>query len=255
MNPYRDAFYNRQAEWHGYTNLEFAKAKHEQRLAYYDWYTRGWLPEDRSTPILDIGCGSGQFLYFLRARGYEQAVGLDLDRAQVKVARSLGLVASCATVKDFLADDGRTYGLVAMLDILEHFTREELFPLMETVAGRLAPGGRLIASVPNADSPHAARAIYADITHEIAFTPTSLSELFFCHGLKVMGFRDPWPAPISPIRKGYRALSQVMRKLESARLRLLGFEAPEYWSSVIWVMAEKPVTNGRSNGDRASLTR
>jgi len=63
-----------------------------------------------------------------------------------------------------------------MLNILEHFTREELYPLLESVTARLAPGGRLIASVPNADSPHASRAIYADITHEIAFTPTSLLE-------------------------------------------------------------------------------
>jgi SAM-dependent methyltransferase len=249
-NPYRDAFYQRQAEWHGYTSPEFARAKHEQRLAYYDWYTRGWLPESRSTPILDIGCGSGQFLYFLRERGYDRAVGLDLDGTQVEVARSLGLDATCATVKDFLADDARTYGLIAMLDILEHFTREELYPLLESVAARLAPGGRLIASVPNADSPHAARAIYADITHEMAFTPTSLSELFFCHGLKVAGFRDPWPAPVSPIRLGYRALSLLMRKLDGARLRLLGFDAPEYWSSVIWVVAEKPVPPDTDGGGR-----
>jgi 2-polyprenyl-3-methyl-5-hydroxy-6-metoxy-1,4-benzoquinol methylase len=250
MNPYRDAFYNRQAEWHGYTNLEFAKSKHEQRLAYYDWYTRGWLPASHSVPILDIGCGSGQFLYFLRERGYAQAVGIDLDRAQVEVARSLDLDALCTPVMDFLEEDGRSYGLIAMLDILEHFTREELFPILEAVTARLAPGGRLIASVPNADSPHAARAIYADITHEIAFTPTSLSELFFCHGLKVMEFRDPWPAPISPIRRGYRALSVLMRKLEAARLRLLGFDAPQYWSSVIWVMAEKPGTPAVANGTR-----
>src|SRR5262249_28434125 len=79
------------------------------------------------------------------------------------------------------------YGLIAMVDILEQFTREELDPLLESVAERLAPGGRLIASVPNADSAHAARAIDADITHEIAFTPTSSSELSYCHGLKVVG--------------------------------------------------------------------
>jgi 2-polyprenyl-3-methyl-5-hydroxy-6-metoxy-1,4-benzoquinol methylase len=240
MNPYRDAFYNRQAQWHGYTNLEFAKNKHEERLAYYKWYTRGWLPDQHSVPILDIGCGSGQLLYFLRDQGYEHALGIDLDRAQVEVARGLGLDAICAGVADFLNEDRKTYGAVFMLDILEHFTREELYPLLESVTARLAPGGRLVASVPNADSPVAGRAIYADITHEIAFTPTSLSELFFCHGLKVLDFRDPWPAPVSPLRKGYRALSLLMRGLESARLRLLGFEAPKYWSSVIWVLAEKP---------------
>lgn len=253
MNPYRDAFYSRQAEWHGYTSPEFARSKHQQRLAYYDWYTRDWLPRDRSAPILDIGCGSGQFLYYLRERGYRDAIGLDLDAAQVEVAQGLELDATCATVADFLEHDDRSYGLITMLDIIEHFTRDELFPLLDSVASRLAPGGRLIASVPNAESPHAARAIYADITHELAFTPTSLSELFFCHGLKVVSFRDPWPAPTSPLRKGYRALSLFMRKIEAIRLRLLGFEAPTYWSSVIWVLAEKPMDSRHEHvaGSRA----
>ena len=141
MNPYRDAFYSRQAEWHGYTSPEFAKSKHEQRLAYYDWYTRGWLPASRSAPILDIGCGSGQFLYFLRERGYEHGVGIDLDAAQVEVGCSLGLDTHCTSVMDFLEDDRQSYGLIAMLDILEHFTREELFPLLEAVTARLAPEG------------------------------------------------------------------------------------------------------------------
>lgn len=252
MNPYRNAFYQRQAEWHGYTDLDFAKAKHAERVNYYDRYTRGWLPGSRSTPILDIGCGSGQFLYFLRERGYSRAEGLDLDGAQVDVARSLGLDASCKTVDAFLSEDDRSYGLIAVLDILEHFTREELYPLLEQVSARLAPGGRLIASVPNADSPHASRAIYADITHEIAFTPTSLAELFFCHGMKVVEFRDPWPAPVSGFRKGYRALSLFMRRVEAARLRLLGFDAPKYWSSVIWVVAEKPLESPATNGSHTS---
>jgi SAM-dependent methyltransferase len=160
---------------------------------------------------------------------------------------------ACADALEYLEAARVDYGLIAMLDILEHFTREELYPLLEAVAGRLAPGGRLIASVPNAESPHAARAIYADITHEIAFTPTSLSELFYCHGLKVLAFRDPWPAPVSPIRKGYRALSLMMRRLEAMRLRLLGFDAPEYWSSVIWVLAEKPARFAPANGHPAVM--
>lgn len=242
MNPYRDVFYQSQAKWHGYESLEFAEQKHKERSPYYRWYARGWLPLDRSTPILDIGCGSGQFLYHLRNEGFTNLAGVDLDGDQVKVAQGLGLAAHHQTAGDYFAQHPESaFGLIAMLDIIEHFTREELFPLLETVAARLRPGGRLMASVPNADSPQGLRSIYADITHEIAFTPTSLSELFYCHGLKVVELRDPWPAPVSPARKAYRAVSLAMRRLEALKLRLMGFEPPRYWSSVIWALAEKPL--------------
>lgn len=241
MNPYRNQFYQRQYEWHGYKGLDDIKARHANRARYYRWYTQGWLPGSLDAPVLDIGCGSGQFLYFLRELGYRDLTGIDLDRTQAETAQNLGFNVICQDVIEFLGSHDKQYGLVAMLDILEHFTREELFPLLTTVVDKLAPGGKLIASVPNAESPDANRAIYADITHEIAFTPTSLEEMFFCHGLKVTGLRDPWPAPVSPIHSAYRALSGLMRKLEGVRLKSLGFDPPKYWSSVIWVVAEKPL--------------
>lgn len=241
MNPYREAFYSRQAEWHGYTGAEDVKQRHENRALYYRWYTKGWLDLPRDTPVLDIGCGSGQFLYFLKKEGFTDLVGIDLDQKQVEIGRELALDLRCAPVDEFLGGEStKRYGVVAMLDILEHFTREELFPLLETVVAKMAPGGRLIVSVPNADSPHGLRSTYADITHEISFTPTSLSEMLFCHGLKVTSMRDPWPAPVSPARAAYRALSNTTRALESFRLRLLGFDSPRYWSSVVWAVAEKP---------------
>ena len=177
----------------------------------------------------------------MRSKGYSNLLGLDLDPIQTEIGKQLGLDTRRMAIEDHFANDTQTYGLVAMLDIIEHFTREELFPLLETVVSRLRPGGRLLVSVPNAESPHAARAIYADITHEIAFTPTSLEEMFFCHHLKLVALRDPWPAPISPARKAYRAMSDVMRKAEGMKLRLLGFDSPKYWSSVIWAVAEKPL--------------
>ncbi len=240
MNPYREAFYQRQAEWHGYAGTEDVRQRHEQRAVYYRWYTKDWLDVPKSTPVLDIACGSGQFLYFLRKQGFTDLVGIDIDRTQVEIGRALDLDCLCVPASEFLADGTKPFGVVAMLDILEHFTREELFPIMEAVVSRMAPGGRLIVSVPNADSPHGLRSTYADITHEISFTPTSLSELLFCHGLKVVSFRDPWPAPVSASRACYRALSNATRAMESFRLKLMGFEAPKYWSSVIWAMAEKP---------------
>ena len=80
MNPYRAAFYQRQAEWHRYEGPDQVRERHELRSRYYEWYTRDWLPEDRDGKILDIGCGSGQFLYFLRKKGYTQAKGVDVDQ-------------------------------------------------------------------------------------------------------------------------------------------------------------------------------
>jgi len=193
--------------------------------------------------ILDIGCGSGQFLHFLRSIGFTDAVGIDLDARQVEIGWALGLDCRRVPAVEFLDQMervGKTFGVVALLDIIEHFTREELYPFLESVVGRMRPGGRLVMSVPNAESPHGLPLLYADITHELAFTPLSFGELMLCHDLTNLRFRDPWPAPITPSRRAYRAVVGVARTLESARLRLLGLQPPRYWSPVFWALAETP---------------
>jgi 2-polyprenyl-3-methyl-5-hydroxy-6-metoxy-1,4-benzoquinol methylase len=239
VNPYRAAFYHRQAEWHRYEGPEHVRGRHEVRARYYEWYTRGWLPEDRDTPILDIACGSGQFLYFLRKKGYTNIRGIDLDHAQVEIGQALGLDVVEASAFDHLDRSRGGYGLIAMLDIIEHFTREELFPLMEIVVRSLRPGGRLIASVPNAESPTGLGCYFADITHEMSFTPGSFEEMLFCHRLKLAELRDPWPVPLDAKRRIYYWLVRGMRTLEGLRLRSLGFEPPRIWSNVLWAMAMK----------------
>ncbi len=244
-NPYRDAFYQRQAEWHRYDGPESVLRLHRIRARYYDWYTQGWLPEDRETRILDIGCGSGQFLHFLKERGYTRAEGIDLDRTQVEIAQSLGLQAECVDVDAYMKRPGKDFGLIAMLDIIEHFRRDELFPLMETIVSRLEVGGRLIASVPNAESPVGLPCYFADITHEMAYTAGSLEEMLFCHNLKVAACRDPWPAPIDLPRSLYRKGALAMRTLAGLRYRAMGLEPPRIWSNVFWVMAEKNAERAR----------
>lgn len=241
MNPYRHAFYQNQAEWHGYRSVESVAQLHETRAAYYEWYTRGWMPADKSARVLDIGCGSGQFLYFLRKSGYTHCEGIDLDKIQIQIGKDLGLNVHESAAFEYLSEANGQYDVIAMLDIIEHFTREELFPLLELVVRCLKPGGSLISSVPNATSPNGLQCVYADITHEIAFTPTSMKELMFCHSLVDVEFRDPWPAPIGMKRRIYRGFVDFARKCEKLRLRALGIESPEVWSNVMWARAKKRI--------------
>lgn len=244
MNPYRAAFYQRQAEWHHYESPDQVREIHELRSRYYEWFTQDWLPADRTGPILDIGCGSGQFLYFLNKKQYTNLEGVDLDVKQVEIAKTLGFKVEAAPVIDYLARSQGGYEMITLLDIMEHFTREELFPLMEAVVRSLRPGGRIIASVPNAESPTGLQCVYTDITHEIAFTPMSFEELLFCHDLKLSSLRDPWPAPVGLKRRIYRSLVFGVRAIESLRLRSLGFEPPRIWSNVMWALAIKPESKG-----------
>ena len=103
----------------------------------------------------------------------------------------------------------------------------------------LARDRRPIASVPNAESPDGLRCVYADITHELAFTPVSFEEMLFCHDLKLVELRDPWPAPVGTMRRLYRSLVKGARSLESLRLRSLGLEPPRIWSNVMWGLARR----------------
>lgn len=239
-NPYRQAFYSAQAEWHSFKSAEDAERQHRVRAPYFEWYTKGWLPVDRTLPTLDIGCASGQFLYFLRMQGFSNASGIDVDEGQVKLAKALGLAAHCVDAASFLSKTEDTYALITMLDVVEHFSREELFELMEVVCTKLRPGGRLIVCVPNAESPVGLRTYCADITHEQAFSSGSLQAMLFCHGLRPIALRDPFPAPIDLPRKLYRAGTLVTRKIAALHYRALGLPPPTIWSGVLWAMAEKP---------------
>jgi len=239
-NPYRDVFYQQQSAWHNYQTSEDVAARHEIRSKYYKWYTRDWLPDYKTGELLDIGCGSGQFLYFLRSEGYDRLTGLDLDKKQISIARELGFNVHEQTALDFLVQSNDGYDMIVMLDIIEHFTREELFPILREVYRRLRPGGRFIVSVPNAESPTGPACVYGDITHETSFTSLSLAEMLFCHGFELKEIRDPWPAGIDFKRSIYRQFVLMMRKLAGLKYRMLGLDPPKYWSNVIWALVTKP---------------
>jgi 2-polyprenyl-3-methyl-5-hydroxy-6-metoxy-1,4-benzoquinol methylase len=140
---------------------------------------------DRALPLrgewrcLDIACGYGNFLAYLRRKGVERFVGIDASQAAVSVAaREFGSDrVSRADAFEFLSGCRGTFDLISAIDFLEHLTKDELYILLDAMHGALAPGGLLLARVPNAQAPFGMAARYNDITHELGFTTGCLTDV------------------------------------------------------------------------------
>lgn len=151
------------------------------------------FPKDRQASILDLGCGYGAILYFAQEAGYTNIRGIDGSIQQVAAARGLGI--ECVEEGDLfntlanLKDSSQN--CIITFDVIEHFTKEELLPLVDEVFRVLQPDGRWIIHTPNGESPFAARMRYGDLTHELAFTRTSLAQLLLSSGFRrVKSFED-----------------------------------------------------------------
>jgi len=100
--------------------------------------------------VLDIGCASGNLLAALRDDRGCSAVGLELDPDAVAAARARGLeVHRTDLTREPLPHHlaGRRFDRVILADVLEHLVEPE--QVLSQVPGLLAPGGRVVVSVPN----------------------------------------------------------------------------------------------------------
>jgi cyclopropane fatty-acyl-phospholipid synthase-like methyltransferase len=145
------------------------------------------FPADKDAAVLDLGCGHGALIHFARQLGYRNVRGVDGSPEQVAAAQHLGIegVAEGDLNDMLLAQPDASLDVVVAYDVIEHFTRDELLPFVDQVHRVLRPGGDWIIHAPNGESPFGSRMRYWDLTHEMAFTRTSLSQI-----LLSSGFRD-----------------------------------------------------------------
>jgi len=95
--------------------------------------------------FLDYGCGGGYLLRAAVERGWD-ALGFDIGAGALAACRRQRL-----PVTDDLAEvEARRFDAVYLSHVFEHVA--EPAPLLERLARRLAPGGRLFVEVPNARS-------------------------------------------------------------------------------------------------------
>lgn len=193
MKEYRERIY----EKYNYVMRQEAAVFNRQEAANwgkaYDTFLRGWLPQNKNAKILDIGCGGGKLLYFFKTRGYENLQGVDRSLQQVAIARQVVQNVAETDAFKFLARHKEEYDLIVGLDIVEHFRKDEVLSFLDACYLALRKRGRLILQTPNAESPWGAKIRYDDFTHEVAFSPYSLSGLLSLVGFSDIKYRESGP--------------------------------------------------------------
>ncbi|MSO92299.1 MAG: class I SAM-dependent methyltransferase [Rhodospirillales bacterium] len=184
--------------------------------------------------VLDVGCGTGLFLFYLVEKGFRDVLGIDRDPdLESYIPSDIKDKVRLIDVWRFLESgaEGRRFDCIVMHDVLEHFNFEDGRRLLAALSPVLKPGGRILIKVPNAGSPWGAKYQYGDITHKTAYTPSSMRQIAFASGLVCVGCHGSEEG--SPMR---RVLDRALHAVLSRML----MTPPELWSANFFARLERP---------------
>lgn len=128
-------------------------------------------------PVLDVGCGRGEFLELLRDAEVP-ASGVDLDAGMVARSRTKGLDVQQADAVAYLERvPDESLGVVFAAQVVEHLAYDHLLAFLRLSSQKLTPGGLLIAETVNPHSPGALKNFWFDMTHQHPVFPEVLLTL------------------------------------------------------------------------------
>lgn len=183
---------------------------------------RMYLPyfAEAPEPILDVGCGRGEFLEWMQSLG-KDAYGLEVNAYEVQRLRAAGLrVVSEDALSHLRGLPAGSVGGVFCAQVVEHLLPEHVYELVVQLHRVMKSGAPLVIETLNPLSVYAFHRVYLiDPTHVYPVHPQTL--VFF---MRYAGFRDVTAHSITPVP-------------DSVRLPLPGDGLPEevrsYWTEVV----------------------
>jgi len=174
-----------------------------------------WLPTDKHAAVLDMGCGEGLLLEFLRDAGYENLYGFDLSKENVERCQARGLamvrIHDAVAISAFVGPaDG--WDVILCMDLLEHLPKERAAGFLADVRARISAAGALILQTPNMAYLGAMQIRYGDLTHEAGYTEGSLRSLLQVAGFTGIEIAPHWYAT-SLRGRAREVLLRVMHKV------------------------------------------
>ena len=145
-------------------------------------------------PVLDLGCGRGEWLEVLGEHGLS-ATGIDLNVCMVELCRERGLPVTFANALDHLRTlPDASCGAITAFHFIEHLPFPALVAFLRDCRRVLQPGGVAIFETPNPYNVLVGSGFfYHDFTHQRPLPPTSTKFL-----VEQMGFSTVEVLPLHP---------------------------------------------------------
>ena len=147
-----------------------------------------------ASDVVDVGCGRGELLAALRARGV-RARGVDTNAAMVDVCRSQQLEVEQGDALSYLdRQPDASVGALTSIQVVEHFDPAYLVRFLETAFHKMTPGAPLVLETINAACWMAFFETYIrDLTHQRPLHPDTLRYLVEASGFSSVDIRFRQP--------------------------------------------------------------
>lgn len=133
-------------------------------------------------PILDAGCGRGEFLELLKEKGVE-SYGVDLDKDMLNLCREKKLDVKKDDIFQHLENiKPESLGGIFASHIVEHFEPQNLFKFVELSYRAIKKGGIIIVETLNPSCLLSYPVFYMDVTHRFPVHPETLKFYFTKQG-------------------------------------------------------------------------
>ncbi|NUM30785.1 MAG: class I SAM-dependent methyltransferase [Bacteroidetes bacterium] len=190
------------------------------------------FPKNKDLRILDIGSGIGSLIQAAKDAGYKNIRGIDISTEQVETALKLGVKeVEEGNLDKIFENNEDKYDIICGMDIIEHFSKDELVDILIKLKNKLNNSGMLIFRTPNSDAPLSSVFAKGDFTHECHLNKSSALQL-----MKSCGFSDVEVLP--SMLKLRNPIKELLRKFlwfgVNFCLKIILFSTARTWHQVLF---------------------
>lgn len=158
----------------------------KEKLKVYLPYLQKVNAGMKETPVLDLGCGRGEWLELCQENNLI-AIGIDINKVMISQCKDFGLDVVESDLVSFLRDQKpNAFGAITGFHILEHLPLKTMISVLDETLRTIQPGGVAIFETPNPENlVVGAFSFYLDPTHRNPLVPESMRFFFeqrgFCN--------------------------------------------------------------------------